>query len=503
VLWGTTPCLADEFEDLLKRVPEQANALLLVDVDAVRATPLAVRENWAKRHQRDYLAGVTRLPPEAHKVLVAALFNPSTLHHAWRIGLLDLQHDLDMAKLAQAEAGALDKVSGQDVVLSPRNAYYLRAAPRIKGMMHPANRQELARWIRFMNKNSKVVLSPYLKNATDRVGAATPIVMALDLTDVLDPDGVRLRLKNSETLAKYTKGMNLDRLADLVSGLKGLTVIIQIKDAIAGELRLDFAEPADALSGVGKALVLEALAGIGAAIEDLEQWSARVNGKSLVLAGKLSERGARRLLSPFLSPAVSVESRSLAAGPSAAKPGTPPKTELDPKTDADPKAVASQRYFRTVATLLNDVRREKATTFQQVAFWVNQYAQKIDELPMLNVDEELLKYGASISSTLREMASLSQATSMRNTALSSQKQNVLADTGGAVNYAYRYGYRGSAGYQYYVPNMNYVNNYGQIHNLMAAGTANEVTIRTQTWANIDKATTEMRRKMVQKYQVEF
>jgi hypothetical protein len=39
--------------------------------------------------------------------------------------------------------------------------------------------------------------------------------------------------------------------------------------------------------------------------------------------------------------------------------------------------------------------------------------------------------------------------------------------------------------------------------MMAAGTANEVTIRTQTWNNIDQATTDMRRKMVQKYQVEF
>jgi hypothetical protein len=152
---------------------------------------------------------------------------------------------------------------------------------------------------------------------------------------------------------------------------------------------------------------------------------------------------------------------------------------------------------------LRDVRREKATTFQQVSFWVNQYAQRIDELPMLNVDEELLKFGASVSSTLRAMANNSQTTSMRNYGLSAQKQNVLVDTGGAYNYGYWYGYRGSAGYNYYVPNMNYVNNHRQIHNMMAAGTANEVATRTQTWANIDQATTDMRRKMVQKYNVEF
>jgi len=499
VLWGAAPCLAGEFEDLLKRVPEQANSLLLVDVQAIHASPLALRKNWAKKHQQDYLAGVSRLPPNANKVVVAASFNPSTLDHGWKIGLVELQQDIDMSKVAQAEAGTLDKVAGQAVVLSPRNAYYLRVAPKIKGMMHPANRQELARWVRFSNRNSTVVLSPYLKQAAARVGAATPIVMALDLTDILDPEGVRDRLKTSKALAKLSKGMGLDQLAELLSSLKGMTVAMTLEDGINGEIRLDFAQPVDVLSAVAMPLVLEALARMGAAIDDLEHWSGQASGKALVLKGKLSERGARELLSPFLSPTVTAENRSPYASKALVKPGVDPK----PEPQGDPAAVASQRYFRSIVTLLTDVRREKATTFQQVAFWVNQYAQKIDELPMLNVDEELLKYGASVSSTLRAMANLSQTTSMRNAALSSQKQNVLVDTGGAVNYGYRYGYRGSAGYQYYVPNLNYVNNHGAIHNMMASGTASEVTIRTQTWANIDQATTDVRRKMVQKYQVEF
>jgi hypothetical protein len=498
VLWSTT-CLADGFEDLLKRVPEQANALLLVDVQAVHKTALAARLNWAKKVQQDYLAGVSRLPPDANRVVVAATFNASTLDHGWKIGLAELQHDIDVKKVAQAEAGTLDKVAEQAVVLSPRNAYYLRVAPKIKGMMHPANRQELARWIRFTNRNSNPVLSPYLKQATARVSAATPIVMAFDLTDVLDPEGVRHRLKDPKAMAPLGKQVNLDQMAELLSGLKGMTVAIQIDNAINGEVRLDFAQRVDSLSGVAKPLVLDALAGMGAAIDDLEQWAAEADGKALVLKGKLSERGARQLVSPLLSPAVTSESQSSYTQQA---PGTP---DADPRVDLklDPKAVASQRYFRSVVTLLKDVRRERATTFQQVAYWVNQYAQKIDELPMLNVDDELLKFGAGVSSTLRSMANLSQTTAMRNKGLSAQKQNVLADTGGAVNYAYAYGYRGSAGYQYYVPNLNYVNNYGMIHNMMAAGTANEVTIRTQTWANIDKATTEVRRKMVEKYNVEF
>jgi hypothetical protein len=502
VLHVTTPSFGAEFEDLLKRIPEQANGLLLIDVQALHAAPLSVRKNWTK-NQKDYLADLSRLPPAANRLVVAASLNFSTLEHDWKIGLVELQHDIDITKVAEAEAGTLDKVSGQPVVLSPRNAYYLRMAPKIKGMMHPANRQELARWMRFAKQSSGVVLSPYLKQAAAEAGVAKPVLIALDLTDVLDPEGVRHRLKSCKAL--NDKLMNLEQITSVLCSLKGITVTIKPEGDINGEVRLDFAQPAASLGPLAKPLVLEALRAMGAAIEDLNQWSGEARGNALVLKGKLSEIGARQLLTPLLSPAVIAESQSASTAPTTLSANSKLDTKVAPQVDTnvDPKALASQRYFRSVVTLLRDVRLEKATTFQQVAYWVKQYAQKIDELPILNVDDELLKYGASVASTLRAMANLSQTTSIRNTALNNQKQNTLVDTGGAYNYGYRYGYRGSWGYQYYVPNLNYVNNYGAVNNMMAQGTASEVMIRTQTWDNIDRATTEMRRKMVQKYQVEF
>jgi len=61
----------------------------------------------------------------------------------------------------------------------------------------------------------------------------------------------------------------------------------------------------------------------------------------------------------------------------------------------------------------------------------------------------------------------------------------------------------SGGYTYYQPNYAYVSNYGQITNLMAAGVTDEKAMRDQTWKNIDDSSSQIRRKMTAKYQVEF
>jgi hypothetical protein len=477
---------ADDFQDLLKRVPEQANAILLFDVQAIRKSPLAVRENWAKTHEQDYLAGMSRLPPTANKVVMAALFNPSSLDHTWKIGLVELKQDMALTKVAQAEAGAMDKVAGESVVLSPRNAYYISLAPRIKGMMHPANRQELARWIRFTKQNSRVVISPYLQKVAASAGETAPIVMAFDTTDILDPDGVRQRLKEAKALVG--KPVNVDTLTNILSSLKGLKVTIRVDNAINGELRLDFDEPVAALAAVAKPLVLDALAGMGAAIEDLDDWSAQAEGKAIILRGKLSEQGARQIVSPFLTPAATSDNQFIGS---------------TGQLEQDPKALASQRFYRSVATLLNELKQQKVKTFSQQAYWYYQAGQKIDELPILNVDEELLKYGASVSSTLRGLSNLSNTVATQNKILYSNAGEALVDAGGSYNYAYRYGNRGAAGYQYYVPNVANVNNYALIGNLMAQGTATEAAIRNQTWKNIDDAASMIRRKMVEKYKVEF
>jgi hypothetical protein len=130
---------------------------------------------------------------------------------------------------------------------------------------------------------------------------------------------------------------------------------------------------------------------------------------------------------------------------------------------------------------------------------------------MLHVDPDLIAYGAQVSSALRGLSNNSRA------ALSQQqfqKMNAVeALTSVPVTYGAAYGGGGYAnpyygggwgwGYGVTVPQSVIANNYGTVNNLMAITAGNEAAVRRETLKNIADATTQMRQKMTQKYQVEF
>src|SRR5438094_925234 len=217
----SSSCLAGEsFAELLRRVPAQANAVLLIDVDAVHRSPQAVKEGWAKNHERDSLHSVDSLPPEVERLVVGAQISPTTLEPIWKVGVAGTRTTVTPAQLAAAEGGSIDALAGRPVVLSPRKAYYALLAPQTVGSMHPANRQEFSRWLRANTSE----LSPYLREATATADA--PIVLALDTTDVFDPAGLRAKLAKSKALANHLN--DLDRIAQAVASLKGIRLAVQV-----------------------------------------------------------------------------------------------------------------------------------------------------------------------------------------------------------------------------------------------------------------------------------
>lgn len=474
---------ADTFPDLLKQVPPQANAALFLDVNAVYESPLAVREKWSQQQDTYYLGGVSRFPRTASKLVAASLFSPGTLENDWEVGILRVPGQVTAAQIARAEAGAVDTVAGKEVVLLPRNAYATVLEPGTVGVQRPANRQEMARWLRVVSGKSRAPGSPYLEQAAALAGRDAQAVMAIDLADVFDRDGVRRRLAANPLLAD--RKADLDRLTRLLTGLRGVTLLIRVEDALSGELRLDFSESPTSLAELAKPLVLRAMDGMGARVEDLNAWQSEVRDNSIVLRGPLSRVGARMLLSPLLRPSTAVETQT---------PAAPPNPQYDPKL------VASLRYFHSVKKTLDDLYNQRVTSFANLAYWHNKQAKAIDELPVLNVDEDLLKYGAAVSVTLRQMATLGRGVGETNKITEMNAQEVMATIPGAYNYS-RWGYYG--GYTASLPATATVNNYGQVYGLMATNTAAEGQIRSKTWENINAATASVRKKMSQKYNIEF
>jgi hypothetical protein len=485
-LFPLSPCLAaDSFQELLTKVPENANAIILIDVQALQKCPLGVRENWAKKHESQYLGGATHIPPTAARAVLAAQLNPSTLRNDWQLGLVQLQQDVSMPKLAGSQGGDVEMLSGKPVVLVSQNAFAVQLTPQTVGVMGPANRQGLARWITYANRNTKVLLSPYLKEAVMEATDPAPITVAIDLTDVFDVAGVRERLNRAKALAG-TKA-DLNQLTRIISGIKGLTFTARVTDTVNGELRIDFAAPVAPLAPYAKPLILGALEGAGAAMDELESWDVRAEGTSISFRGKVPEGGLRKILSLIVAPVQPVEH------------GLPEPTA---KLEQNPVVVASQRYYHAVTTLIDDLRQQKAKTFNGMATWYDRYAYQIDNLPMLNVDPELLDYGQRVSALFRGLSQSARGVSIQNSTLEQYKaeQQIIAPSSYAWGgYGYGYGY-----YNNWNNNIQgTVNNYAQIRSVQDRANVTESAGRLQAGRQIDEMTVAIRRRMTEKYKVEF
>jgi hypothetical protein len=473
------------YDDLLKLVPETANVLLLLDVKGAQETPLGVQRKWAEKYRTDALGGLGESSPLVTKAVFAAEMDTTTLRNNWEIALLDLKYSLSQNDLVKALGGTADTIGGQAVVLSPHDAYAAQFSGRMVGRMKPANRQAMGRWLKSTKGVRRIALSPYLRDVAENAPPDAQVVMALDLNDVIDAAGVRRRLKKAQCLAG--KRADIDQLADLLTGLKGLTLTMRIDRAIHGELRIDFSQRADAIGPFAKPMMLEVMDRIGAAIDDLDTWQSRVQGRSVVMSGDVSPQAARLLLSVVVRPTATAILENTQGG------GT---------LSQDPKVAASQRYFSSVQTLLKDLKKQKASSISKLTRWYNQFAEQIDELPILNVDEDLLKYGSAVSHTLRELGNLAAATGRTQNMAKAQAREADVVTPWGAGYGYN-GYNGAGYGYYYGTTVQTVNNYGEVYNYVARAGNTMAAVKNQTWKNLDQAGNEMRQKLTQKYQVEF
>jgi hypothetical protein len=417
----------------------------------------------------------------------------TSLHPTSRVAMIDLTESMTPAQVVQRESGTMDTVAGLPVVVTPRGRAYVFLSSKLVAEIDTVNRQEIARWIRVSSRSTRPTLSKFLEEAAESVQPGAQIMLAMDLTDVPDAEGVRKRLKDSKFLEDTR--VDLEKVANTLVGIRGVTLTLAVDKAIDGEIRLEFSTSAEPLRIIGKPMFLHALQSMGASLDELDSWKGSVEGNAFVLRGQLTERGARMLLSPGSARM----SRGAYADITRSSEPPPP----------NPEAIPSQRYFRSVTTLLDELNNEKKPkTVSQRGYWYQQYATKIDSLPVLNVDPEMLEFGAAISSTLRAMANLGKIAKDQNAMIQANQIDHLSVVtgyntvyGGGVA-ATPWGARGY-GWNWTAPQTTEVSNYRQIGNLCSKNAAVEKAYREDTWKNIAEATQTIRRKMVQKYKVEF
>ena len=458
----------EDWNALLSRVPRDANAVLALDVEALKQTKLGQRHTWTAKDAAMSDRPLF-LPPESQKILVAALLDPGQeMQRQWELGVIRLTEPLSLEAAAQSEGGYVDKMGDQKVAWTPSDAYIVPLEPTLAGIMYPANRQNVSRWINAAKGAPEVQVSDYLKSAMSELNGKTQIVLSFDLQNVLQPHRVHETLRETEAI--NAKPEKREEIARIISGLQGVTLLLSVDRGTEATLRFDFSESAAPFANFAKPLFLAVLDRMGMALEEPKNWPVRSEGNSVIAHGELKTTSLRRILSLLEVPTTKFSSVE-----------NPTPSPGDPQSMAD----ASLKYFRSVSTLIDDLGSTLQDTRDNHARWMERYGQKIDRLPILNVDPELLEWGADVATHLRDAALVKRGSGLRTGVRQARSYN-----------SYDYSYNG---YGYYGRR----DQTSQNIQVKTEERARANATRFQTWKEIEDSRADIRRTLTQKYNVEF
>lgn len=458
---------AETWESLAKRLPASANALVVIDVEKTLTSPLALQQGWAGKLE---VANVDRpmiLPPEARKLALAAALQPDNeFLPAWEIAVMELADSIAVRSIARSESGFVDDINNAAVAVIPQNAAFVEVSPAVLAVVRPAERQFLSRWLAGARENQQLELSPYLQSALALVNDRVQILLAIDLTDMLSTQDIEARLAEAPWMAD--KKADRKAIAQVIGTLRGAALRIAVGSDCQGQLQVDFGADAAPLADVAKPLVLQALDNLGFPAAEISKWEVSLADRSIRLRGALSPDAQRRVMSVMELPAVDLQGDKSVEG--SAK--QPSESEVRERSLA---------YFKSTQTLTNDLRKGLKDT-KATSAWMERYARRIDELPVLHVDELLLDYGDKLAETLRIMA--------------------LSKRQAGINY----GVRASQGSSYYDGYDYGTNAYASVADRSQARQeemAVAASSRVEGWKLIDDATADIRRTLTKKYGVEF
>lgn len=460
----------DKFGDLTYLLPPSANAATVIDVQAIYNSPLAQKANWAKQRPLPF-------PPTLYTVALATRIDPGSLSGGhWEVGVGRPIGRVTMDQLAVREKGAVETIAGAQAVLSPRNLYFVEIRPWIIGMVCPADRQEVAHWVKDIRNipGGVVRLDPYLKASVTNNTPTTQFIMALDLADAINPAEAEKEITAARPKMMGGQMPPEGETAKLLATIQGMRLTFLVTDEIRGELRFDFAESPAPYISWAKPLLTYYLTRRGASVEALEDWTAEAVGNAIVMKGTLREQGFRRILSLVAPPA--------------------PPTEHDGNTplNAEIKQLATERYYQTILTYLDDLRKPSKKTEQdypKFATWYDSFEQKIEQLPTYAVDEDVARYGQVTAMRLKGIAS-----SLRGDVVDVQKLEKSISVWVSGIYADNYGWG-----RRYQPSVYLQTNEGEVRARQQQAIERGASVRQDLWSRIDNDTDAIGKVLAQRY----
>ena len=393
---ATSPSIShgQTFVELSRRLPPNANAVVVVNATAMYDSPLGKKDNWRQKFADASMASPLMLPPTAERAVIGAELDIASLRPDWEAAVMTLSVDPTVQDVAAKHHGMIDDIGKIGAVWLPADVVVVKFGSKLFGLLTNANRQEATRWVASAVNENVQPLSPYLEHAVgyaDSVG--TQMILAVDLEGALRATTVRAAIAQSETL----RTLPVDEMATLFSGLQGVKFGVIVTDKLVGKLQFDFASDTSALAPVAKPVILSLVGGAGAMLDEFSDWKAEAKGNSLSLEGDLTPVGLRRVFSLLSLDATVIRGEDPVVAVS-----TLPVPKRTPPTPEELTAQASQRYFKAVDKYVQDSKNlNRANSLQQAALWLENFARRIDNLSTRNVDPDLVKFGNYTSQTFR------------------------------------------------------------------------------------------------------
>ncbi|GAB5404599.1 MAG: hypothetical protein Aurels2KO_28300 [Aureliella sp.] len=449
---------------LLQRSPSPANTVVYLNIPSLEQL-MSDAEMGSKLAK-----GVT-------EVWAISDLNTATMTPKWEAGYAMLKGKVDNKALATTLSGYMDSVGGKAAIWTPQQSYLVPMEDQRLGFVRPADRTLLAKWVD--GSRGGLPVSEYLATQAARSESFLSFLLAVDLKNTFSPVPLRNRLETFESLG----GQSPKAVADLLSGVQGISIIVGRKSLSQCILAVEFSESPALLRPFAASLLNEILNRNGTAAPEVANWAVKVDRNTLSFQGPIAEDTLDGVLG-----ILSLKGHANKVANMSDKGSESGESNLT--------AYKSKKYFDDVNNYIDRVRKYEAQTTGYRAKWNDQQARRIEELGTLDVDPELVDYGARVASMLR-----GNATAIRkgNVAAGQIQASSAASGYGGEGYGYSGYYGSSYGY-------GYQNSYSRARDQASVGARQRMGAFgsfKEALAAIDQLTADTRRAMTAKYNLQF
>jgi hypothetical protein len=456
--------------DLLERMPQATNAVVVVQVGQILQSQYGLRAGWDKLTKTIYLAGTIPINPSVERIAIGSQFDPQHPGQSWYVGLISMNKTVSLAKLAEAHKGKMEEIADQQVaMIQPFGCVAALKSDLLCAVSMP-DHQACSRWLRFaMDPERKPAVNSYLANAAGNA-AQNHILIAIDGSDLIEQSAVRLALVNSNLISDDEKLFN--RVAKFVEKLRGIRMVITLDNQINVAMHFDSKEGTFKELEVLKPFVAYVLEHAGAELQDLKAAKVSMDGPTVSLRFKISDDELRGIMELMSSPIVHPNPDEFA------------NVSLSP---AGISAEATGNYYRMVNKILDDIRKRtrSATDYWKTALWHETAAKAIETTSVLRVDKQAVAYATDAIIKLHAIADSLRGVPISVDQLQSRKSLYVI------------------GMPFWWGGYSIRTNIPEIEAKQQDVIAKDAANRDKLWQDLDTARSVLRRELAEKYHVDM